>query len=405
MTVGARTIYLLLLLLLALTAACADPSMSDPRFGASLSPDRRAVWVEFGTPEVSGATEGPGNESSSSRDLVESMPQTCKASALSVKDLEETLHDLEEALQNMHTAIDLTTKGYLQGHLEETEILKVNALMADFTAKLHGEGASHQGQEAARRYLKENPADRAQQCLNSRSLVKWYHTLVNVIEDLARYDEMARTIDDISPRGHPQCAGYLEHLATNFRVQYQRSGQLYYLHTALKMSREVAELTPEDHPDRAGASQRLAALYSDRYERLDDVKDLERALYEQWHAMKLIPDSAHDAKAGCLRDLAAYIMYATTIFARYLACCINGPTDIEYALFYYLRAVNLMPDDHPEMEKVLEDIAGCIVRYDEAGDLEDVMTAFGITPSEFKASLTKSMEDTCPQFMPLTCRA
>ncbi|KAJ7648828.1 hypothetical protein B0H17DRAFT_1147946 [Mycena rosella] len=30
MTVGARTIYLLLLLLLALTAACADPSMSDP---------------------------------------------------------------------------------------------------------------------------------------------------------------------------------------------------------------------------------------------------------------------------------------------------------------------------------------------------------------------------------------
>ncbi|KAJ7656197.1 hypothetical protein B0H17DRAFT_857367, partial [Mycena rosella] len=93
----------------------------------------------------------------------------------------------------------------------------------------------------------------------------------------------------ISPRGHPQRAGYLEHLATNFRVQYQRSGQLYYLHTALKMSREVADLTPEDHPDRAGALQRLAALYSDRYERLDDVKDLERALYEQWHAMKLIP--------------------------------------------------------------------------------------------------------------------
>ncbi|KAJ7620794.1 hypothetical protein B0H17DRAFT_1113377, partial [Mycena rosella] len=334
-------------------------------------PDSSGDKFEFGTPEVSGATEGPGNESSSgdlvflqNQNLRESMPQTCKSSALSVKDLEETLHDLEEALQNMHTAIDLTTKGYPQGHLEETEILKVNALMADFTEKFHGEGASHQGQEAARRYLKENPADRAQQCLNSRRLVKWYHTLVNVIEDLARYDEMARTIDDISPRGHPQCAGYLEHLATNFRVQYQSEGMPC---TALKMSREVADLTPEDHPDRAGASQRLAALYSDRYEQLDD----------------LIPDSAHDAKAGCLRDLAAYIM-------------LNAPTDIEYALLYYLRAVNRW--------KIL--LAACsIARYDEAGDLEDVMTAFGITPSESKASLTKSREDTCPQFMPLTCRA
>ncbi|KAJ7656196.1 hypothetical protein B0H17DRAFT_1098581, partial [Mycena rosella] len=184
MTVGARTIYLLLLLLLALTAACADPSMSDPARDLSTIPDSSGDNFEFGTPEVSGATEGPGNESSSgdlvflqNQNLRESMPQTCKASTLSVKDLEETLHDLEEALQNMHTAIDLTTKGYLQGHLEETEILKVHAFMADFTAKFHGEGASHQGQEAARRYLKENPADRAQQCLNSLSLVKRRHAL------------------------------------------------------------------------------------------------------------------------------------------------------------------------------------------------------------------------------------
>ncbi|KAJ7694117.1 hypothetical protein B0H17DRAFT_1057844 [Mycena rosella] len=230
MTVGARTIYLLLLLslLLALTAACADPSMSHPARDLSSAPDSSGDKFEFGTPEVSGAMEGPGNELSSSGDLVflqnqslrESMPQICKASALSVKDLEETLHDLEEALQNMHTAIDLTTKGYLQGHLEETEILKVHALMADFTAKFYGEGASHQGQEAAQRYLKENPADRAQQCLNSLSLVKRRNTLVNIIKDLGRYDKMARTIDDISPRGHPQRAGYLEHLATNFRVQY-----------------------------------------------------------------------------------------------------------------------------------------------------------------------------------------
>ncbi|KAJ7694118.1 hypothetical protein B0H17DRAFT_1199384 [Mycena rosella] len=79
--------------------------------------------------------------------------------------------------------------------------------------------------------------------------------------------------------------------------------------------------------------------------------------------MKLIPDSAHDAKAGCLRDLAVYFM------RRHQR--LNTPTDIEYALLYYVAAVNLMPDDHPEMEKVLEDIAGCIARYDEAGDLED----------------------------------
>ena len=69
--------------------------------------------------------------------------------------------------------------------------------------------------------------------------------------DLEEAIRMGQEAVTITPKDHPDRAGFLNNLGSHFSDRYSRTGAIADLEKAIRMGQETVTITLKDHPDRA----------------------------------------------------------------------------------------------------------------------------------------------------------
>ena len=86
----------------------------------------------------------------------------------------------------------------------------------------------------------------------------------------------------------------LNNLATSFHAQYERTGDMQDLHTAIVHSQRALELTPHYHPGMPRRLRILGISLQSRSERTGEIQDLDDAVTHMQGALDLTPQDHLD---------------------------------------------------------------------------------------------------------------
>ncbi|KAJ6523901.1 CHAT domain-containing protein [Mycena vulgaris] len=171
----------------------------------------------------------------------------------------------------------------------------------------------------------------------------------------------------LTPDLHNEKPQYFTKLCTLYRTRYQRLGNLEDIDSSLQSMRAAVSLIPDGHPDQAHHLRNLVDSIRDRYKRLGELHDLEEGLQYMQMAAALTPEEDPDFPL-CLRGL------AHSFRDRYKR--LGDLTDLEMALENIHRAVELTPQGHPEQPGHLHSLAVSIRdRFQRFGELQDLERA------------------------------
>ena len=190
------------------------------------------------------------------------------------------------------------------------------------------------------------------------------------MEDLEEAILVARQAVDVTPKDHPDLAGWLNNLGTKLESRYERTGEMEDLKEALRVARQAVDVTPEDHPDLAGRLNNLGTKLERRYERTGKIEDLEEAIQVARQAVNVTPKD--------YLDLAAWLNnLGTKLGRRYKRT--GKIEDLEEAIQVARQAVDVTPKDHPVLAGWLNNLGNRLEsRYKRMGKIEDLEEAIRV---------------------------
>ncbi|KAJ1300992.1 hypothetical protein OPQ81_003416 [Rhizoctonia solani] len=291
------------------------------------------------------------------------------------------LDDLEKSLEYKFRALELTPDGH-----PDLPFLLVN-LGVSYTDRFRRLGELDDLGESIKyksRALELTPDGDPSLPLRLASLAvsyvgRYFH--LGGLGDLERTIECESRALKLTLNDHPDLPDRFSNLAVSYNTRFRRLDQLDDLEKSIECMSRALELTPKGHPDLPGRFAGLAAFYSDRYRRLGELDDLDKSLNYGSSALELTPDD-HPQLSSWLSYMAAFYTdrfhfsdrlagQAVSYTDRFQRLC--ALDDLDKALEYKYRALDLTPDGHPDLSNRLISLAKTHYnRFQHLGELDDL---------------------------------
>ncbi|KAG9090180.1 hypothetical protein FRC06_001186, partial [Ceratobasidium sp. 370] len=204
------------------------------------------------------------------------------------------------------------------------------------------------------------------------------------LENPASHDDKVATADGETPEdvdNHDQ-ATVLGKRGDTFYDQYEESGNLEDIVSAIECYSQAILLTPEGHADEPKWVGNLGASYNSRFQALGKLADLDMAIGCNTRALLLTPEES-SGRSIRLNNLGA------SYLRRYESR--NQLSDLNMAIDYQSEAVLLAPETHPDRPAWLSNLGIFhLTRFQRLKDVADLDKAIGYTN---QAVLLKQGED------------
>ncbi|KAH7153450.1 CHAT domain-containing protein [Dactylonectria macrodidyma] len=232
--------------------------------------------------------------------------------------------DLEEAIQLMTKAIDLTT----DEHCDKAG--RLGALVELYASKRQMSGE---------------------------------------ISDIEMMIQLSRQAVDLTPASHPCWTGYANFLGFALGLMYQHQGTVEVLEEAIATTERVLDLTPRDDLRRLDTLRHLSDHLADRFSITEDIDDLERAIELAKESVDMSPDHF---RAPLLDS------YAMRLVERYEWT--GRSEDLDGALQAARQAADLAPHDTLDRYSILMNL-GALIRglHESTGDMSHLEEAIQIS--------------------------
>lgn len=149
--------------------------------------------------------------------------------------------------------------------------------------------------------------------------------------------------------------------------EYQRSGRIGALNSAVACFRDAVAATPSDHRDFGPRLSNLAISLEERFERTGNIADLDDAIEARKHAV--------DATPAGHQDLPRYLtLLGVALRDRFEQTGESG--DLDEAIHTQRQAVAVAMPAHPDLPGCLGDLGASLrTRFERAGDVADLDAA------------------------------
>ena len=210
-------------------------------------------------------------------------------------------------------------------------------------------------------------------------LMRRYHRTgdINDLDEAIQISERAVALTSDDPS---KLAIRLNNLSTKFTSRYERTQDMSDLEKAIQALRQAAASDPENHSNLATCLGNLSNQLDSRYERTGDTSDLEESLQIARRAVSLISTSEDYSKRADI-----FHGFSNTIELRYMQT--GDMNDLKEAIEMVAQAIALMPEDHPDLAKQLNDLGDkFMLQHIHTGDaacLEGAGRAFGRSWSSY----------------------
>jgi tetratricopeptide (TPR) repeat protein len=202
---------------------------------------------------------------------------------------------------------------------------------------------------------------------------------VNLIDDYQRTGqldlldtaiELFHDTAATSPPGHPNHPGNLSNLGVALCIRFERTGQQTDLDQAITALREAVDTIPPEHPDHPVPLSNLGLALVARFERTGQLPDLDQAITALREAVTTTPPDDPDRTIG-LSNLGGALL---TRFER-----TGQLPDLDQAITALREAVITTPPIHPNRPGYLSNLGNALnVRSNRTGqqaDLDQAITA------------------------------
>ncbi|QRW18547.1 CHAT domain protein [Rhizoctonia solani] len=307
------------------------------------------------------------------------------------------LDDLEEAIEYQSDAVELTPKGHpgLPGYLAN--------LAASYTHRFQRldklddlEKAIKYGADAVTMTPKDDP-HLPGLLANLGVCHELRFKRMGEIENLDKAIECESCAIALTHRDHPELPKRLSNLGIAHRNRCKRLGDLSDLDNAIECGFYSVILAPKNHPELSGYLINLGSSHNHRFERLGKLSDLEKAIECGTGAVILtsrgdpgLPNrlanlgAFHRNRFKCLGELGSSHSY------RFGST--GDLEDLEKAIEYGTRAIDLIPDGHPNLAYLLTCLgASHKSLYERLGELGDLRKSI-----EYKSRAIKATSDNDP---------
>jgi len=169
---------------------------------------------------------------------------------------------------------------------------------------------------------------------------------------------------EATPVGHPGRPRCLSNLGAALYEEYKRTGNVQLLQSIIIRLTEAVEAAPADHPKRTEYLSNLAIALQARFERTGQLVDLDQAITRLSEAVEVTP-ADHPKRTEYLSDL------GDGLRARFERT--GQLVDLDQAITRLSEAVETTPADHPDRFRYLS-VLGLVfwVRFERTGQLVDL---------------------------------
>jgi predicted metal-dependent phosphoesterase TrpH len=176
---------------------------------------------------------------------------------------------------------------------------------------------------------------------------------------------------DATPVGHPDRPGMLSNLGAALRARFGLTGRQPDLDQAITCGREAVHTTPDGHPERPRMLSNLANALQNRFERAGQQPDLDQAITLLSEAADATP-ADHPDRPGMLSNLGAALRARFGLTGQ--------QPDLDQAITCGREAVDATPADHPARPRRLSNLGSALrARFGRTGqqpDLDQAITCF-----------------------------
>ncbi|CAE7124188.1 unnamed protein product [Rhizoctonia solani] len=174
--------------------------------------------------------------------------------------------------------------------------------------------------------------------------------------NLADIDESTKHISraiELSPKDHEQLPVFLNDLGVAYSYRYKHLREQSDLDESIKCKSRAVDLTPDDHPEKPIRLTNLGAGYACRFELLGEPDDLDKSIENELRAVELTPND-HPDMPRRLRFLADSYSQRFDFLREDKPVAALG--SLNKWIECLLRAMKLMPKDHPDMPRIRRDV-------------------------------------------------
>ncbi len=169
---------------------------------------------------------------------------------------------------------------------------------------------------------------------------------------------------DASPVDHPDRPAMLYNLGHALRDRFEHTGRQADLDQAITIGREAVDATPVDHPDRPAMLSSLGIALQTRFERNGQQADLDQAITRLTEAVDATPGD-HPDRPGYLCSL------GNALQTRFEGT--GQLADVDLAITRLTEAVDTLPADYPDRPGYLSNLGNALrARFERTGQLADV---------------------------------
>lgn len=185
-------------------------------------------------------------------------------------------------------------------------------------------------------------------------------------EDFAAANLRLRQAISVTAKGDTNYPALLDYVGSLSMTRYEKTGDADDLESAMQYSGDVVSATPEDSLDLAGRLGNLGSRLGSRYNITRDATDLDSAIDNTRRASLHTAGGTHPAKT--LNSL------GTLLLTRYEHA--GKLDDLEEAISYSQRAIDLTPQDHSDLPGYLMTLGNALsAQYSRTGNTDDLSAA------------------------------
>ena len=236
------------------------------------------------------------------------------------------------------------------------------------------QAAPNQVPEPVRAYLAgpDRPVDAAAAEANDRGadLYENYERTGNVQFLRTAITHFGEAVD-ITPVGHPDRPAMLSNLGNALRARFRLTGQQSDLDQAITCGREAVDTAPADHPERSWMLSNLASTLQSRFQRTGHQPDLDEAITYFREAADAT-QAGHPTRLGMLYNLGSALQDRFGLTGQ--------QSDLDQAISCDREAVDATPAGHPARPRRLSNFGSALrAQFGRTGrqsDLDQAITCF-----------------------------